>query len=974
MIPLRDSAFSLSFEGTASSALSWRGYAIGRLQAMLRCTKIPIKQSFFPASGVEIQIYTHPNRIHIKAGVLSPMKIHGYLIDSSGSRVTDSEFVIYKGDQPTVYMNPITLTDLSTLANSTKYDLNGTPTRRYTFTRYNKCEGGYVFFGGPADPITALSGDKTYMGDAAGRVWYAGKEYTPYVSGGSTGVYYILDAMVVLGTLHILWISSSHSSTSDNCILTYSKYTVGNTTAKTDIFTITAHGNKTTGLITIVGDNGSSSATLYSKNWSSLLPSTATQYSSYLLPTSPYLLSIRDARFNPDCSLISILTTSQTLCDMKSGLTGSIYRQPYVPSTSDVTTTFGGPSYFYTNIDIVLRPKNITSFTTASLVTNAYTENVAGLPITYHEYTNQTCAIKWEQTAAITTHSHWSEVYPTELYCTYINAATEGQVAVGHYDPGPPPTTTTCYYPGSPGNPVVAETLTDIENNIFGAIVDGWGNPAPITWLGGAYIIWNSESTTIVDNDLIGTAYRNSTDGLVYFTIYRYRKQKAQFEGSINSTLSMVGTYYCGYSFDIDSKSPTYKSRTFVEMGNKTDISPTYLPSGLLPTDTYNFVSSISLKNNASIEEGAGNIVSDTVKQPLLTSEITGYFTNTHITSSVEVVGDGGVLAEGIYVGTNLLGYAGVCYEYQKGVKRIFGATGSWKTSGTTEYFSFDHVESYIDTNNIEADLTKTIPPRYDFISGEFPNMCNTPILLGHFNYDLKTGTNYFGVTSSTNFPIKNTSPPSSTYSTWGASSATVSDHKRISTVSKTGFCLGNKYHYESASEFSGSTIANTVAITKPAYITYSVGESDTHMADYQIILPSFIPITNVPYKGLKYISGSSYASVVYTAPLNTTIYNTYQINAYTTTQAQGDLFVVTGKNNLGADETDIVAVQPVYDTGLNSTNFPTKYANVNRSDVTILSTGGAIVAQTKIFPNGTNPNTPDTAWRKRAVFGVTGF
>jgi len=803
----------------------------------------------------------------------SRLLIHGFILGSTGTRVTNSEFLVHSPSFTGRFPNAIYLTDYNTLASSPDYP---DTTHRLTFGRYNEnTTEDFIFFGGPSnpeafrDPFT--SGN---MCDGVGKFYYQGLLYEP----ASTDL--IMDARVIGTTIHVLrnrWTSASNRWT-----LTYSTYTVGDINSKVDWtnFLLDMSDNHTlrlrgqslevpsvqaaTALITLISEDTTSPTPTGAST-----KAATTLYSHYA-----------DARFNLDCTTISFLANA---------------RQEY-------NMTAGGTCYFHTNLDFVYRISPLTLMDVPLEVTDAYSENTESDPITYHLYLNQYARIK--KTTSFSNITSDNYLNKTREWFTDTPFISETVI-------GP--------------SPVTFDLVADWE-----AHLDLYGPPGGYprsSWTGPAI-------TTFTDiNSSSGTAtrpYFDSGTGTSHThqsnVCTRRQKEYGHSTGQIDVSLLGEGTFYCGYSFDLDTTSLTYGVRRFVEIGYKTET-----PS---ETIVHSFVSTIAWRvtweSHYILET-----ISVSSAEPNVQQAYIDYYNAFPPSQSSRIPITTGTLSKGIWIGSKLINRIGSMLSVQAGVSENYYNSEAWELESGTLYL---RGQTYHRT------VSQT--PTFDFTAPAYPYRhiwdmnynSATEIRIGHTDYDRETGCFYILGLNVNQYRV-NTTPDITGLGLSYYNEVHLADEKAVATLSKVVVVNGVEIPYQSVHE---------------SYGTWSQSNQPS-LDEYIDILPATL-------LGLNLISWTGQTNN------NTGATKTSYIDAYQNPlSVQGGMYIT----NSGLEY--VVSI-PYQENGVSATTFPTTLSQIPRGDISVINPVGTIMGQSIIFPDGSTPNTPVADYKRITQIGVTGI
>lgn len=966
----------LLLSGDIATASRWLGYSRVQLQVLLRRFSGPTTITLKPVAGVTIQIFTKPNRILIFAGGLSFL-IHGFLHTNTGATQTDSEFVVYKGDQPATFLNPIVLTPSNTLALSTKF-MNGTTEEpRKTFSRYNKmADGNYVFFPGPADPYAKINNRVAHYDQTPiGYILYSGLLYT------YSDANLIWDVRVLGDKIYTAQSSINAGHTAGD--VSVSTFTVGNKTAQTSRFNVSFIKNSGSddGFSISVERFTTADGQTYSYMVKTISNTDIGTPTGALSKTGSATLMPHDVRFDLDTATLSVMMAVTRTWTMDSGLGTPVYDST---TAVDISSTYGGTCTFYSSFDLVINLDKTAVPAAFVAQLDPFTANAIDSPITYRLYPNQSVSIKATTTPVITSHTSWTDTYPTMNYFTNMKLEFN-YVHPGHviYD-----SAISCAANGR-GDPFdfIGTPLADRNGDlawalgVFASCVDiayQTGNPgsAPvtITWIGSPVVTWGDPTLGIslaVDDPYaaVGIISQDwqytvpSCDpssgtirtGTATARISREPKLPQYLEMYETTQYVGSGVYRSGYSFDVNAKSVTYKSRRLVDIGFKNPITVT-TKNSIKSADWSGVYSSTlvaGLSNNIPEAQAAG--------------------IDLNSTNTIEVVGAGAEFAVGAYIGDTLIGRLSVQMRFQTGLKATNERKRRINNSGFIEVYD---VSNYIESASYTTNPVPPIPVSGQSLSGSsvasyFP---------GILDYDRGLGVHVCPSDQFTELR-KGVAP---TPSTWGLDAVAWSQSRKVGFGMKAAVMNGGEYAYEYAIEGATawadpSTTPSTALVSNTTAYTGSVG-SDPVVDGRSYLIPPDKEQTAYVLKN-KLIDGLSPAYyprvLTWTAPLNTTVRHRYMSAQLSQESVNAATFEVdTGATDtLGAAINEYVVVAPLYGFfATDPTNLPTKYTDLHRADVAVLNSSGVKIAESLMFPNGTNPNdNVDANYKMVTTIGVSG-
>lgn len=974
-------AHALLLSGDIATAARWLGYARAQLQGLLARHSAATTITLKPVPGVTIQVFTKPNRILIFAGGLAFI-IHGFLHTATGATQTDSEFVVYKGDQPSVFLNPILLTPSNTLALSTKF-MNGTTEEpRKTFSRYNKmADGSYVFFPGPADPYAKINNrvahyDQTPMG----YILYSGLLYT------YSDANLLWDVRVLGDKIYTAQSSTNAGKTAGD--ISISTFTVGNKTAQTSRFNVAfiKNAGSDDGFTISVERFVTADGQTYSYLPKSILNSDIGTPAGALSKLGNATLIPHDVRFDLDTATVSVMMVVTRSWSMDSGL-GTVYNST---TAADISSTYGGSCIFYSSFDLVFSLDKTAEPVAFVAQLDPFTAVSVDNPITYRFYPNQSVCIKATTTPVITSHTSWADSYPTMSYFSNIKLEFN-YVHPGHviYD-----SAIGCAANGR-GDPFdfLGTPLADRNGDmawvlsIFNSCVDiayQTGNPGSspvtITWVGSPTVTWGDPTLGIslaVDDPYaaVGIISQDwqyvvpscdpssgtTRTGTATAKITREAKLPQYLEMYETTQYVGSGTYKSGYSFDVDTKSSTYKSRRLVDIGLK---SPT-TPYGPITVTTKNSIKSADWSGVYSTNLIAG--LSNNIPE----AQAAGI--DLDCTNTIEVIGSGAEFAIGAYIGDTLIGRLSAWMRFQTGLKATNQRKRRINSSGFVEVYD---VSNYFESTSY---LTNPIPPIP--VSGQALNGSSVASYFsGMLDYDRGLSAHVYPGDQFTELR-KGLAP---TPATWGLDAVAWSQSRKVGFGMKAAIMNGGEHVYEYAIE--GATAWADPSITPSTSLVSGVNAytgtvgSDPTVDGRSYLIPPDVEHTAYVFKKVLIdgLSPAFYPRVLtWTTPLNTTVRYKYLSAQLSQESVNAATFEVdTGATDiLGAAVNEYVVVAPLYGFfATDPTNLPTKYADLHRADVAVLNMNGVKIAESLIFPNGTNPNDNVNAnFQKVTTIGVTG-
>lgn len=965
------------YDGDAATCATWRGWAEAKLQHMLKSSPGPLSATFVPSDGVEIRIDTRPNRVSVKTGEGGKLFPLGVL--SNGSR-----FKICPPKQSSKMTNVTPLTQ--NLVIGTPDNLNEYTTRP-------------VFLGstGGRDKVPLAFGNFSTLQDrlfAWSNPFYQSNDKVQKSKNllsliNNTGV--ILDSKVIGGSVHVLYRVKDYDDDYAYPLnwAQYAEiyYVKLNNNIETQIFAL-RFKHLLSGASPVI-QYGMSMQLVTEAGFTDLVtippsipPGTRQQIGQY--PS----ITVLDARFNLDGSKISIL--GGVLEEEWEAQTDILVK----PSTGLPLQT-GWVSYA-TLIDVVIsrgQANNPLLFNALTVSETPYEDCNANAPVCYKLY-NKIQHPSVDRTYTYKSHNYSEQERFAYFYIMFSygsnppsNPSRYGGVydRVNWFNSSSPPARFSrsgvkydvqsveeladlwsldyTVVPGTPAPPGSQDETNGVNTQVvMSATVDWAGPPQP----GGAYGMYRDLVVNVTYADGHSETHVGRYDSNA--PAHPYRCTKSAFTAEFELKYIFKNVIPVGYSFDTDKNSMTYGHRRLVEYGYKQEIGTginetleaiqTFSMDNMSqnPGDSYQGYGGFS-GNDFYVDAGAGEEV-DVYSPSTIDTDCT-YRMN---------VTQGGVFCPSLYIGNAAIARIG-----DSGNEALVLKTGrSWEaTHITSGYWHVSVGASGVQVSRqIQLIDQKSIASAANPTGGIY-DACGQHTLPTYFSVRCG-GINYDEGLSVSRFSLE------SEYSTSALTSDLYPIYENVSYIgTETRKCWSSIFKVSAPTGvFEMCGISDTTSIVQypPGWTTsgapYPPTGNATDLGDSGYFI-------NFAYIGLQVPSQQQYDrlfTTTYTLPSPAYLpYHTGISDNYFNSMVYK--IPVTLEN--GIESFEFVTVYSAFDNGFTDliTDYPNNKADFKRVGVSVHSSDGQLLANTTVFPDGTDTSSNPTeynGWRWNVTSGYT--